>query len=147
MFLAVAAWTWAAGIVAAMLGALSTRPAGALLATPTVDLFTNNYVPTPQDTFSAYTVPTFTGYAAAAVTLAGPVNTGPATVSMIGTVVFEATANIDGGVTCYGCVLSNGSGTFYGAYQFEEPVTFVNSGDFLSLTVALPVLEILENNG
>lgn len=146
MFLATTAWTWAASLVTALLTALGARPAAALLTTPHVDLFTNDYTPTPGDTTVTYTKPTFTGYASAVPTLSTPVNTGTTTQSVIGTVLFTATAALGTGVTCYGCFLSDGATGFYGAYRFPESIGFVNSGDFLSLTIALPIAEMLENS-
>jgi hypothetical protein len=147
MFLAVAAWVWARALVGAMLGALGTRPAAALLVTPKVDLYTNNYDPLPTDAVATYTLPTFTGYAAAAVTLGGPVNTGPHTQSMEGTVTFTMTATTAGTAVCYGCILTDGAAAFYGAYKFPAPVNFNVAGDFLSLTVVLPQVEGLVING
>jgi hypothetical protein len=146
VFLTTLVLTWARGLVSALLACLGTRPAAALLTTPKVGLFTNNYFPQPTDATTAYTEPAFTGYAQQALTLTGPVNTGPGTQSYIGTVLFDMTGTGGGTAVVHGYWLSDGATAFYGAERFASPVNFVTTGDFLSLTVAFPVTEVQTAN-
>jgi hypothetical protein len=142
VFVTITFWVWARAIIADLLVALGTRPAAAILVTPHIDLYTNNYNPTPGDTFDTYTLPAFTGYAAVAITPTGPVNTGPNTQAMIANAVFTLTATTGGAATVYGIVMSDGAGNFQGAAKFPAPVNLVNPGDFVDVSVALPLFSI-----
>lgn len=141
MFLTTAILTIAKVIVDALLTALSTRPAAGILVTPHVSLYTNDYVPQPTDVVGAYTEASFTGYASAALTLTGPINTGPTTQGMIGTVTFTMSAVTAGTQTVYGYFLSDGAGNFQGAEKFAAQQLFVNPGDTLVLNVVFPLNE------
>lgn len=135
--------TWANAVLDSMLEALTTRPAGALLTTPTVHLFTAGPQPISGTSVPGdFTEATFSGYAA--VTLSGflgPINLP----SNDGRGVHQEADFLAGagagppGQSILGYWLDNGSTTFYGGETFQTPVQIVNPGDFLSLDVVFPI--------
>lgn len=139
MFITTALLVWGRALVNAMLAALSARPAAALLATPTVRLFVGDTAPSPDSVFADFTEPTFHGYAPVTLTLAGPVQLGTQATGMIAAANFIATSGgtIDDTVTGYW--LTDGVSAVYGAERFADAVEFGAVGDFLDLSVALPV--------
>lgn len=128
-------------LLVAMLKALSTVPAGALLTTPHLELFTNVLVLNSNMAYSAFTMATFHGYAAASVTMNAPSNLtgGDQCVTCSG--FFQATT---GGVltpeTLTGYALTDGVSTVYEAENFATPVNIAVVGDFLVLDFILPLL-------
>jgi hypothetical protein len=125
-----------------LLLALNARPAAALLTTPKVELYTNNYSPTGTDAYASFTKAAFTGYAAAAITFdAVPVNLANGSQALIGSVVFQATNGVTpASVTGY--ILSDGAANVYMAESFPVPLAFVNPGDFLQVDL-LYVLDLV----
>lgn len=127
----------------AMLAALSARPAGPLLATPKVQLWTGAPVnPISLDSVVGdFTVCTFTGYADATLpALSGPVAAGSNVLAMIGGAFFSlgtpivTTQNADGYI-----VVDTTLAILYAIEQFPTPVPFALAGAFLDLVVQLPL--------
>lgn len=144
MFLATTVFQWARAFAAAMLGALGTRPAAALLVTPTVTLFTNNVQPGPASVVGDFDVADFTGYADATPVFSAVVNTSTGTIGIVGVASFVATtgspfvSNV-----CYGWILSDGATAYYGGAKFASPVNFATAGDYLELLCQLPVKTLI----
>jgi hypothetical protein len=141
MFIATATFTAVQALITALLEALGTRPAAALLTTPSIELFTAwSGRLNPQSTYSQATVATFSGYAITAITLSGPVEFADSIWGMIGTVNFIATTGSpfvpD---TILGYMLTNGTGTLYGGEFFQNPVPIAAPTDFLTLNFAFPL--------
>ncbi len=128
-------------IQAALLSALGTRPAAALIAAWKVHLYTAGPSPiTPRTAISAFTEAAFTGYPAGgiAVTFAvGPVNL-PSTlgIGLLQNAVFTCSA---GGTpeTILGYWIDDGTNLIL-AEAFATPIPVVNSGDFVNLTSIFP---------
>lgn len=123
---------------AAMVGALSARPAAALLVTPTVKLFTAlTGVISPVSTVSQFVEATFVGYAAAVLpALSAVINLPSGTgVGAHAEVDFLGGAVVFPGETIMGYWIDDGAGGFIAAELFDNVVTIVNLGDFLSLDV------------
>jgi hypothetical protein len=126
-----------------MLAALMTRPAGALLSTPTVHLYTSaTSPPSPTSTVADFTEATFAGYAASVIAaLVGPVNLpNAAGQGVLQTVNFVGGAIVSPGQTVIGYWIDDGATAYYLGEAFPNPVLFVNPGDFLDLAVIFPVI-------
>jgi hypothetical protein len=133
---------WAQGLLEALLTALSTRPAAALLSAPTVHLCTNTPSLVPGMAVAAFTETIYTGYAAIALpTLSGPVWFGQGQLyGMFGGVNFLGPSS-GGPASITGYYVTDGGGTvLYGAELFPTPIGLALPTDFLDLTVILPLL-------
>jgi hypothetical protein len=124
-------------LLQALLGALQTRPAAALLTTPTVHLYTAlSGQLGPAVDVSQFTEATFSGYAAVALSgFTGPVNV-PSNQGqgIFGSSEFTANSSITSpGQIALGYWVDDGTSTIYLCESFETPVLFVNPGDFLNL--------------
>ena len=122
----------------ALLAALMTRPAGALLSTPTVHLYTAATAnPNPNSAVANFTEATFAGYSSVAIAaLLGPINLPSGNGRGVHAEAdFVAGAIVTPGQTCLGYWIDDGAATLYLAEAFATPVTFANPGDFLSLDV------------
>lgn len=132
----------ATALADALLNALSTRPAAALLDTPTAHLLKVNYQigPTWDPTLLATDEADFVGYAAAALgAVIGPVQLPNGARAVHVEVDFAAGAIVAPGQTCYSYVVTNGAGTvFYFGETMAVPAYFAVNGDFLSLDVVVP---------
>lgn len=127
------------GLAEAILAALSTRPSTALLATPTVHLFTAGPSPIlPTSKTTDFTEATFTGYAAVVQSaLLGPINLPPPDgygVHAESDFLATPSGSFVGAVIA-GYWVDNGSTTFYYGEYFKTPIPIVNPGDFVSLDV------------
>lgn len=123
--------------------ALTTRPAQALLTTPTLELYKAG--PTTPDAFAAYTDFTpcdFTGYAPLAGAPAGPVNdpSGKGEAFYLDKVFIAGSPFISGAQNALGYLLSDGAGALYMWEAFPVPVPFTASGDFLDLNAMLSIM-------
>jgi hypothetical protein len=136
-------------LVDALLGALSARPAGALLTTPTVHLFTagpTQILPTslPAD----FTEATFAGYVDKTLTLPllGPINLDLGDGEGVHNEVdFLAGAVVAPGQDILGYWIDDGAtAVLYGAEIFPTPISIVNPGDYVSLDVIFPTKNPVE---
>jgi hypothetical protein len=139
-------WTWSKALTDAMLAALSAVPGAALLTTPKLILFTNNGPVLPTSAVADFTVPTFTGYAAATITLAGPVAIGGNDRALVATLRFIATADTSPAQTIYGVLMTNGSTTFYGGELFDTPLNIALNGQFIDYDLIVPLPTIYVPN-
>ncbi len=140
-------------LAAALATALSTRPAAALLTTPTLRLFTDSALTiTPGTDVAAFTEATFGGYSPVTLgTMIGPVLAIPnqALVHVQGD--FAADGTIGAGQTCYGYVVTDAASVgWYLAENFVDPVTgapapmnFAQPGDFLSIDSCWGIPDVL----
>jgi hypothetical protein len=128
----------------ALLAALSTRPAAALLVTPFVHLFTAGPSPITLDTVSAdFTEAAFTGSApgALALPLLGPINIDASDLGAHNEVDFLCTAVTPPGETILGYWIDNSATTpteIYLSETFQTPVSIATPGDYISLDVIFP---------
>jgi hypothetical protein len=121
-----------------LLAALSTVPGAALLVTPKVHLRTDSLVPQPTDTSATYTEAAYSGYAAVALTLAGPVNAGPSYIAEVGNALFVSTTGspfVPNNITGY--YLTTGTNTLVMSENFANPIPIATAGDAIDLAVAL----------
>lgn len=132
-------FTWASALVDGMLGALSARPAAALLTTPKIILYTAGPPVTPDASVAAYTEATFHGYAAAALTLLGPVLLGGTDRAMIAALSFIATAGGTINDQLLGYLMTDGATAFYGGEAFPAPINIAGVGQFLDLDLICPL--------
>lgn len=121
----------------AMLLALTARPAGALLTTPTIRLASAAPAVIGPNTVPAdFTESAFTGYAAVAVTTwVGPVLLTPNLAAIIATVDFLAgdpTTIPENAVAMYVTEAGATPVIFYDGEIFEDPASFGVPGDFLT---------------
>src|SRR5258708_629207 len=135
-------WTYKTAILDGMLAALGTRPAAALLTTPSIVLYTVGPVPTPAMDLANYTMATFRGYAADLITLTGPVILGGNDMGMIGTVNFAVTAGSPLTDTLLGYLLTDGVTALYGGEAFPAPITVSGVGSFLQIDVVIPLPQV-----
>jgi hypothetical protein len=136
-------WCWARPIAVALLNALSTRPAAALLATPTVKLYTAGPTPVhPTNVVGDFTEATFTGYAAVVLgAWSGVVNLPNQDGQGIHQdATFTAGAIVGPGQNILGYWMDDGAGNFQGGEAFPAPIPINILGDFLSIDVFLPQL-------
>ena len=123
--------TLAQALVDALLAALSTRPAAALLTTPTVHLYTAVTSPiSPTSAVADFTEATFPGYAAVVMgSLLGPVNLPNGDGRGLHVECdYLAGAVVYPGETIIGYWIDDGATTFYGGETFQTPVNIVKSG-------------------
>lgn len=127
-------------VLDALLATLATRPAGALLTTPTAHLFKTSLVfnqDTPIATFHTAEAD-FSGYAAQALPAAvGPISPGGQTDALLYTVNFLANgipATPQNNVYGY-WVDHNAGADWVLAELFPEPIPFTQTGDYLDLSV------------
>lgn len=99
-----------------------------------VHLFTNNHTPTAADTFSDYTEPTFTGYAAQAIPgwNAAVLDT-PSTVHVDATDFCSFQPSGSGSLpqTVYGAYFVDQNGFLMAAELFDNPFIFTDTGSIL----------------
>jgi hypothetical protein len=124
-------------LIDALLAALGTRPGAALLTAPNVHLFDQPHVADPvNDTPASFHETAFTGYATAAVTLAGPANAGAIGRLYRGSVAFAMTSLAGGTPMLYGVFITDTTNaTLYWQCAFENPVPMSRIGDFLDCDV------------
>ncbi len=123
-------------LVRQLMTALTARPAAALLATPTVRLFTAGPSPiTPDVAAVDFTEATFSGYAAFNLAFSVGVINLPSGdgLGIQGDADYFCNAAFPGGETILGYWVEDGSGTIYQAEYFPAPVVILNSGDFVSI--------------
>lgn len=132
---------WTAALLTALLAALTTRPAAALLATPTIELYSSRILaPNAQMDYANFTKCVFSGYAGDSVTLSGPVQLATNFLGMLADAVFIATsASPFVPDTAVGYMLTDGAATVYLAEDFATPVGFAAPGAFLNLDFVAPV--------
>jgi hypothetical protein len=138
-------------ILNAFLGALSARPAAALLVTPFVHLYKAAAHPPSQDSAIAdFTECAFTGYApvALALPMLGPINPDPSNSGVHNEADFLAGAIVGPGETVLGYWIDDaavGGVNLYFSEQLATPIPIAAIGDFVSLDVltALPWQESL----
>ncbi len=136
-------------IAAALLAALSARPAAALLVTPFVHLYTAGPSPlTPLAVPGDFTEATFTGYAAVALPLPllGPINGSNYMLGVHEEVNFLAGAVVAPGENILGYWVDEaaaGGANLYYAETFDVPISITTAGDFISLDVVAMVQMIL----
>lgn len=126
-------------LTAAFLAALGTRPAAALLTTPTVILFTDGPTVTPDAVLANYTEATFHGYAGDTITLNGPGNLGTTWQGITASPSFLATTGGTINDQVLGYLVTDGATALYGGETFAEPVHFGAVGDFLDLDLIMPL--------
>ena len=130
----------------ALFNALSARPAGALILTPFLKLFTAVTAnPSPSSVPTDFTEATFTGYAGVAITLplTGPMNVTGTVVGGGGEGNFIAGSGITPpgqSILGYYLVDDNAAPTkVYLSELFTAPIAIVNPGDFISLDIIFGV--------
>lgn len=127
----------------AWLAALSTRPAATLLATPMLRLSKNpGLTLTPQSTKAALAAneADFSGYAAVAVVFVAPTNLGPqAQGAVMATIFLRTLGTPDVGETVYGWWIDDTVDFAAGEVFQGGGIPLGLPGDFLSLTIAIPV--------
>lgn len=122
-----------------LLGALSARPAAALLVTPFVHLYTAGPAPiTPDSVPADFTEATFVGYAAIALPLPllGPINLAFSDLGVHEEVDFLAGAVVAPGENILGYWVDEAAAAgvvMYMAETFTTPVPIAIAGDFVSL--------------
>lgn len=132
--------TYSRALTRAFLAALTTIPGAALLATAKIMLWTDGPTIGPDFDPADYTEPTFNGYAAAAVTLAAPVNIGGTDLARIGSVDFVATSGGPIDDTCNGYALVDTTLAIgYLIERFPNPISFGAIGDFLQIDLIVPL--------
>lgn len=100
-----------------------------------VHLYTNTPAIDPDNVVGDFTEATFTGYAAVTTVTWGA----PGNVSNVGLVVYSQVTFTAGAVTPPGedvqgyYLTDSGASNVYAAEQFDDPVSFNESGDFLEL--------------
>lgn len=135
-------------LLAAMLDALSARPAAALLTTPTLVLSTAGAPGSGRDDSPAWIVPpVFTGYAGAALTLSSPGNVQDGGKQVNATALFGATADPTDAQECVSWAVVDDPTTptvVYAAGDFDEPITITRSGDDAIVNLILPIASAQE---
>lgn len=128
----------------AWLQSLKTLPGAALVGTMSIGLVKDpTFVPDPSNTLADYTAlaADYHGYAAAATALTVPVNPGPDASGALGLGTFIMTSGSPANPnTVYTYYVYSGS-LLIGAEKFTQgrEVIFANPGDFLVMSVVLPV--------
>lgn len=125
-----------------ILAAYFTRPAGSLTATANLHLAKNNRGATPTDTVADWTEADFHGYATIPLgAMLGPMNLPNGSVGMMDTYYFLMTSGGIGGTVYAYYITDTTNAILYYGEQLPTPMAFVNPGDFLELTVALPMTQ------
>lgn len=132
-------YTWSKAIIDAMLAAAGAAPDDPLFTTPKAILFTNDLAVTPESLPASFTVPTFTGYAAAALTFSVPVSPGSADRALVATVRFLCTATPGEAAVIRGYLVTDGATAFYGGEVFTETLNIAEAGQYLDLDLILPL--------
>lgn len=139
--------TYTRALVAAMLGSLATRPAGPLLTTPTVHLFSAvGGTITPNTVIADFTQCTFAGYAPVVLpALSAVVNLEPTyTYGSHAECDWVAGAIVSPGQFVLGYWIDDGATTLYASEQFGTAVPLVLPGDFISLDIILGLYAIAQ---
>jgi hypothetical protein len=126
-------------LIQAAVEAFKTAAGAALLATPKIHLFSNDFQPMPTTLIGDFTEAAFSGYAAVSAVLTGPVNFGLTASALVSPGVFLAT-DVDPFVpdTLRGWVLEDSGGSvWYAAERFPTPIPITSAGDFVDLSIAL----------
>jgi len=140
-------------IAAALLDALSARPAAALLVTPFVHLFTAGPSPITPDSLPAdFTEAAFAGYAAAAwnLPLLGPINVSSVNLGVHNEENFLGGAVVPPGENILGYWVDDaaaGSTVLYMAETFVSPIPIAFPGDFISLDIIAALAMLLDVTG
>lgn len=127
-------------LVAAFLGALIARPAGALTTTATVELFTAGPAPGTSSTIGDYTLGGSSGYAAVAPTFSGVVNLPNGNIGILGAALFVGDSTSPFVPATYiGYLVTDGTSTIYGGELFDTPLGIGATGDFVDVAVVIPL--------
>jgi len=133
-------YTWSKTILQNFLKALSTIPVATLFTTPKVRLFSGATVPGVNNAVPDFTTAVYTGYADVAITLSAPVNVSPAAQGVVASPLFTSPGSgAFTGDTITGYILFDGALAYYGGERFASAVPFSAFGDFLDLTLILPL--------
>jgi hypothetical protein len=133
-------FTYPRTLLNALLATLGARPAGALLTTPTIELYTAGPIPTIDSARADFTVADFSGYAPATITPGTAVNITLQSQALVISITFTATTGspfVPNALVGY--MLTDGAAAYYGAMNFQAPVNITQAGDFLQLDVVLPL--------
>lgn len=139
MYYTMQAFMWARALLNAMLGALTARPAGALLTTPSVVLYTAGPTPGPGSAVTDFTEADFSGYAAEPVTPSAAVELGTNSQALVFTALFVATtASPFVPNVLVGYIVTDAASAYYGGEEFPEPLSISEAGQFLQINGAFP---------
>lgn len=136
-------------LVASLLASMGSRPSAAIPGVMSVDLFTAGpSVITPDNVVADFTLATFGGYAQQGLDpttpppVEVPANNG---LALIGNGVFYADITIvPPGQIVIGYILTDqATGLILEVAElFDDPVSFAVNGDFLNLTILVPILTL-----
>lgn len=139
VYYTMAAFMWARALLNAMLTSLTARPAGALLTTPSVVLYTAGPTPGPNSAVADFTEADFSGYAAEPVTPSAAVELGTNSQALVFSALFVATTGSPFvGNVILGYLLTDAAAAYYGGEQFPEPLSISQAGQFLQINGAFP---------
>jgi hypothetical protein len=133
-------YTWSRTILQNMLKALSAIPVATLFATPKVRLFSGATVPGVGNAVADFTTVVYTGYADIAITPSVPINVSATAQGVVASPLFTSPGS--GAFTpdtATGYILFDGATAYYGGERFVSAVPFAAFGDFLDLTLILPL--------
>lgn len=125
------------------LNALMTRPAAALLTTPTLELYkAGPTAPNMDALFTDFTACDFTGYVPLAGAFAGPVNlpSGNGEGFYLDKVFIAGSPFVSGAQNALGYLVTDGAGNLYMWEAFPVPFAFVAANDFLDLNAIIGLM-------
>lgn len=140
---------WHETLLSDLLGALSARPAAALLVSPRVHLRKGAHAINPRnDDPTSVTEAAFTGYAVQTPTIVGPVSLSANGKGVQFTVVFTCSAHLTSPEDVTGWYLTDEVAAaptrIYAEGGFDGPLNIANTGDSITLTVVLPLRAVQE---
>lgn len=131
---------WARALIDAFLSALGTRPAGALLTTPTIVLFSGSTEPGPDSAVADFTPAAYSGYADVVPTLSAVVNLTDNCLGLLGPATFiVGSADPQETDTVTGYIVTDGAEAYYGGARLDTAWPAATPGDFLQLLAELPL--------
>jgi hypothetical protein len=133
-------YTWSRILLQNFLKALSTIPVATLFTTPKVRLFSGATVPGVGNAVADFTAVVYSGYADVTIVPSAPVNVSPAAQGVVASPLFTSPGS--GAFTpdvATGYILFDGATAYYGGERFISAVPFAAFGDFLDLTLILPL--------
>jgi len=133
--------TWTYTMLGYLLAALDSAVATPLFQGAQVHLYTNIITPSPSSVPGDFVEATYNGYTATAVgALSGDVRIGSNAISRLANYFFGVTSPGGTSDTVYGYWVSNAANTVVlCAERFTSPAGMANPGDFIDLTLSLPL--------
>lgn len=131
--------TWVTRLIMALVGALTARPAAALVV-GVIQPYTNNVDVLATSAAADFTAPTWTGYVDQTIVLSAAFSEDASHGFVaIGNTTWQMGSSSDPSTTVVGCIIKDGSGNLLAGGKLPAPITLLNNTQAFVLSGKLSV--------